>query len=192
MQKGNGGGDLEGMFDDDLLSTFDTFDEAGINGDELLEALSNHDNNSIFDDIDVDNDINMNAAPPPLFAQVTPHYNSNSSYNNNNNNNNFNINNNSLTSFDGAPKLAPVTHVNVNTFNRRSSDEEGGRSSKYSSRRRNNKKKSNFNTRADIMSNEPLFGGNIIRRQSHHMFDDDDDLSESDVASHRHVRHLPI
>eukprot|EP00985_Skeletonema_marinoi_P030042 scaffold30181_cov66-Skeletonema_marinoi.AAC.1 len=37
--------------DDDILSTFDHFDGSDLNGDDLLEALSNHDDN-LFDDID--------------------------------------------------------------------------------------------------------------------------------------------
>lgn len=173
MQTSNGG-EFGGMFDnddDDLYSAFDHFDGgSGINGDDLLEALSTHDDN-LFDDIDVDNDANIMSAPPQAAPQQPSHQRCGDPGINNNINNN-----NAFLSFNAVPTIVPVA---VNTFRRRASlNDEQSRPS-FSNRRRTNKKKS---SRKNISSNEPLFADGVRGQNDPNIFDEDD-YSESDVAS---------
>lgn len=160
--------------DDDILTTFDFdhFDGADISGDELLEALSNHDDN-LFDDIDVDNDTYMNAAPP----QVT-HPNSQSCGDPGIIKDNIIKTDNNNSSHGRA--------IAVDTFRRRATfDGEECRPNiniKGNRRIGKEKKKKKLRRRKDSSaSDEPLFGGGMMRQSSSEF--DDDDLSESDVAS---------
>ncbi|KAK1737214.1 hypothetical protein QTG54_012081 [Skeletonema marinoi] len=165
--------------DDDILSTFDHFDGSDLNGDDLLEALSNHDDN-LFDDIDVDNDADMSVPPQ------APQPNTQSCSAGTNNNINININN-SFHGFKGKPAMTSV--ATVDPFRRRASLD-GDTNRPLINRRRLNKKKSGRNN--NIPSEEPLFGGGI-RRQSDGdiMFDDDDNYPESDAASVSSARSAP-
>mmetsp|Transcript_27279 Transcript_27279/g.44297 ORF Transcript_27279/g.44297 Transcript_27279/m.44297 type:complete len:579 (+) Transcript_27279:193-1929(+) len=153
--------------DDDILSTFDDFDVAELNGDELLKALSNHDGN-LFDDIEMENDAGMNTPPQAHHAAAPP--NNDTGINRDNNINIDNSNNN------GFKETSSFT---VNTFHRRASFD-GEQNRPNISRRRANKKKSSRNK--NTLSEEPLFGGGM-RRASYADVTIDDDLSVSDVAS---------
>ncbi len=174
-----------GMFefddaDDDILSTFD-IDGADINGDDLLEALSNHDDN-LFDDIDVDNDSYINAAPPQV-THTHPNPQSCDAPSIINTENIINTVNSShgfigaATAVDTFRRRATLdgeeSRPNINIKNIRGSNKRRGREKKKKTPRRRND---------SIASDEPLFGGGMMRQRSSSELDDDY-MSESDVAS---------
>lgn len=170
----NAAAELGIMFDDDPLSPFD-FQGAEIDGDELLEALS--DGGSIFDDIDVEKDADMIMANTEDTATTEPSF-------------TMNTTEQPIQSVVGVMGIDMGSFA-VATFPEESPDSTQRTSRQASSRnrykpnnsRRNNRKKSTRDIPSSPHDIQPLFFGENSRRRSDYDGISEDDVSVSDVAS---------